>query len=77
MFQGNIASIDPRTTKQINLMFEQGAQLPREHPRLEGGASTVLYLRFADRMDVAKKKEGPAGGHPGVDRAEVLVNRSG
>jgi hypothetical protein len=36
MFEGNIASIDPRTKRQVNLMSHQGAKLPGEHPLLEG-----------------------------------------
>lgn len=57
MFQGNIASIDPRTKKQVNLMFHQGAKLPGTHPLLEGGAGTVRYMRFDDVADVTKKRK--------------------
>jgi hypothetical protein len=37
-------------------MFHQGAKLPGRHPRLEGGAGTVRYLRFTDPADVKAKK---------------------
>lgn len=56
VFEGNMASIDPRTKKHVNLMFHQGAALPGKHPALEGGGGTVRYLRFADLDEVAAKK---------------------
>ena len=56
VFEGNIASIDPRSKKHVSLMFHQGAKLPGTHPTLEGGGATVRYLRFADEADVKKKR---------------------
>jgi hypothetical protein len=55
-FQGNIASIDPRTKRYVNLMFHQGAALPGEHPALEGGGATVRYMQFADLEAVSSKR---------------------
>src|SRR5262245_15509297 len=57
VFEGNIASIDPRTKKQVSLMFHQGAALPGKHPLLEGGGATVRYLRFDDLEDVGRKRK--------------------
>jgi hypothetical protein len=51
-FNGNMASIDPRSKKHVQLMFHQGAMLPGEHPRLDGGGGTVRYMRFADAAAV-------------------------
>jgi hypothetical protein len=56
VFQGNIASIDPRTKKHVNLLFHKGASLPGNHPHLEGGGDTVRYMRFADLEDVKANK---------------------
>jgi hypothetical protein len=56
IYEGNMASIDPRSKKHVQLMFHQGASLPGRHPRLEGGGGTVRYLRFADLADVKAKK---------------------
>jgi hypothetical protein len=56
VFEGNMASIDPRSKKHVQLMFHQGAKLPGKHPRLEGGGGTVRYLRFADPDDVKAKR---------------------
>jgi len=57
MFQGNIASIEPRSKKQVSVLFHQGAELPGKHPKLEGGGGTVKYLRFADEADVERKRK--------------------
>jgi hypothetical protein len=56
VFQGNMASIDPRTKKHVNLTFHLGATLPGKHPQLEGGGATVRYMRFADSDDVQAKR---------------------
>jgi hypothetical protein len=58
VFEGNIASIEPRSKKQVSVLFHQGAKLPGRHPQLEGGGGTVRYLRFADEADVARKRAG-------------------
>ena len=58
MFEGNIASIDPRTKKDVNLMFHQGANLPAKHPLLEGGAETVRFMRFESAANVTEKRKG-------------------
>lgn len=57
VFGGNIASIEPRSKKQVSVLFHQGAKLPGNHPRLEGGGGTVKYLRFADEADVKRKRK--------------------
>jgi hypothetical protein len=56
VFEGNIASIDPRSKKHVSLMFHQGAKLPGTHPELEGGGATVRYMRFVDEADVERKR---------------------
>jgi len=56
VFEGNMASIDPRSKKHVQLMFHQGAALPGKHPRLEGGGGTVRYMRFEGPDEVEAKK---------------------
>jgi hypothetical protein len=56
VLEGNMASINPRSKKEVQLMFHQGAKLPGKHPRLEGGGGTVRYMRFADLADAKAKK---------------------
>lgn len=52
MFEGNMASFNPRTKSHVSLMFHTGASIPGEHPRLEGGGDTARYMRFEDVSDV-------------------------
>ena len=56
MYEGNLASIDPRSKKHVGLMFHKGAALAGKHPQLEGGGGTVRYMRFADIRDVTAKR---------------------
>lgn len=56
MFEGNMASINPRSKKNVQLMFHTGAKLPGKHPRLEGGGGTARYMSFADAADAKAKK---------------------
>jgi SAM-dependent methyltransferase len=56
MFEGNIASIDPKAKRHVSLLFHQGATIPGKHPALEGGGTTARYMRFADAGEVAAMK---------------------
>ncbi len=53
MFEGNMASFNPRSKKHASLMFHTGASIPGHHPRLTGGGETARYLTFADVDEVA------------------------
>lgn len=57
VFEGNIASIEPRAKKHVSVLFHQGASLPGKHPKLEGGGGTVRYMRFTDLNDVKAKQK--------------------
>ena len=52
MYQGNMASFNPRTKSHVSLMFHTGASIPGDHPRLEGGGETARYMKFVDLADV-------------------------
>jgi hypothetical protein len=52
MYEGNMASINPRTKAHVSLMFHTGATIPGVHPRLEGGGETARYMKFTDLADV-------------------------
>jgi hypothetical protein len=52
MYEGNMASFNPRTKSHVSLMFHTGANIPGKHPRLEGGGETARYMKFADIDDV-------------------------
>ena len=52
MYEGNMASFNPRTKAHVSLMFHTGASIPGDHPRLEGGGEVARYMKFADLEDV-------------------------
>lgn len=52
IYEGNMASFNPRTKAHVSLMFHTGASIPGDHPRLEGGGETARYMRFADLAEV-------------------------
>jgi hypothetical protein len=52
MYEGNMASLNPRTKAHVSLMFHTGASIPGDHPRLEGGGETARYMKFSDLADV-------------------------
>ncbi len=52
MYEGNMASFNPRTKAHVSLMFHTGASIPGDHPRLEGGGETARYMKFLDIDDV-------------------------
>lgn len=55
MYEGNIASFNPRSKKHASLMFHTGAHIPGEHAILEGGGDTARYATFTDLDDVTAK----------------------
>jgi hypothetical protein len=46
-YKGNIASFTPSKTF-LSVMFHRGAEIPGDHPRLEGEGKLVRTMRFAD-----------------------------
>jgi hypothetical protein len=46
-YKGNIASFNP-SKNLVSIMFHRGAEIPGEHPRLEGDGTLVRTTRFAD-----------------------------
>ena len=45
-FRGNIASFNP-SKNVVSIMFHRGAEIPGDHPRLEGDGKLVRTMRFA------------------------------
>jgi len=56
MYEGNMASFNPRTKAHVSLMFHTGASIPGDHPRLEGAGDVARYMRFSDLADVEETK---------------------
>ncbi len=52
MYEGNMASFNPRTKAHVSLMFHTGASIPGDHPRLIGGGDTARYMKFEGLEDV-------------------------
>jgi hypothetical protein len=50
-FKGNIASFNP-SKKLVSIMFHRGAEIPGDHPRLEGDGKLVRTMRFTGPEDL-------------------------
>ena len=50
-YQGNIVSFNP-AKKLVSLLFHRGAEIPGDHPRLDGDGKLARTMRFADLADV-------------------------
>jgi hypothetical protein len=46
-YKGNIASFNP-SKRFVSILFHRGAEIPGEHPRLEGDSRLTRTMRFAD-----------------------------
>jgi hypothetical protein len=55
-FKGNIASFNP-SKDVVSIMFHRGAEIPGNHPRLEGEGKLVRTMRFTDLKDVQSGRE--------------------
>ncbi len=53
-YQGNIFSFNP-AKKFVSLLFHTGAQIPGDHPALEGDTETARVMRFSDAEDVERR----------------------
>jgi hypothetical protein len=56
VYRGNLASFYPKSKAHASLMFHRGAEIPGEHPRLEGSGdvSRVLKIASLDEAEAAK-----------------------
>jgi hypothetical protein len=54
-YRGNIASFNP-SKRLLSIMFHRGAEIPGEHPRLEGDGTLVRTMRFADLDQLEARK---------------------
>jgi hypothetical protein len=57
MYRGNIASFNPGAKAHVSVLFHRGAEIPGDHPLLEGGGDVARYARFDSLEDVAAKRE--------------------
>jgi uncharacterized protein YdhG (YjbR/CyaY superfamily) len=56
IFNGNLASFNPRSKKHVSLMFHVGAMIPGAHPKLEGTGDTARFMSFPDLAAVQSAK---------------------
>jgi hypothetical protein len=56
-YKGNIASINPAAKAFVSLMFHRGAEIPGDHPELQGGGDVARYMRFESPADVASRRD--------------------
>jgi hypothetical protein len=61
MYEGNLASIDPKARKHVAVLFHRGAEIPGEHPLLQGEGKLARYARFGDLASVAAGREELTG----------------
>ena len=57
MFEGNLASIDPKAKKHVAVLFHRGAEIPGDHPILEGEGKLARYARFPDMGAVESRRD--------------------
>lgn len=55
VFEGNIASFNP-SKRVISIMFHRGAEIPGDHPLLEGAGKLVRTMRFAGVEEVEARR---------------------
>lgn len=56
VYQGNLASFQPRSKRFVSILFHEGASIPGDHPILEGETAHARYARLADADEVARRR---------------------
>ncbi|HSS94757.1 MAG TPA: DUF1801 domain-containing protein [Candidatus Dormibacteraeota bacterium] len=51
-YEGDLVSLVQAQSKNINLMFNNGAKIPGKFPHLEGNGPNARFMRFADMAEV-------------------------
>jgi hypothetical protein len=51
-FRGNLASFQPKAKQFVSLLFHRGAEIPGDHPRLEGDSPLARVMRFTSEAEV-------------------------
>jgi hypothetical protein len=50
-YKGNIVSFNP-SKRFVSLLFHRGAEIPGDHPRLEGDGRLARTMRFGDAAEL-------------------------
>ncbi len=56
MYKGNLATLNPKSKRFVNLFFQTGAAIPDGHGILEGDAKEVRVAHFHDMKDIETKE---------------------
>src|ERR687895_2857072 len=62
-YEGNIASFNP-SKRFVSLLFHRGAEIPGNHPRLEGDGRLARTMRFADADELEAGRAVLPAPHP-------------
>jgi len=55
-FEGNIASFNP-AKRFVSLLFHRGAEIPGDHPLLEGEGKLARTARFSDMNEIEERQD--------------------
>lgn len=55
-YKGNLASFQPKAKQFVSLLFHRGAEIPGDHPELEGDSALARVMRFPDAAAVEAKR---------------------
>ena len=55
-YRGNLASFFPKSKQHASLMFHLGAQIPGDHPRLEGTTPTSRVMKISSVAEANKAR---------------------
>jgi hypothetical protein len=58
MYEGNLASIDPKAKKHAAVLFHRGAEIPGDHLLLQGEGKLARYARYPDLASVDAGRDG-------------------
>lgn len=56
VFEGNIASFQPKAKRFASLMFHRGSEIPGSYPSLKGSGRLVRTMQFASPSEVEGHK---------------------
>ena len=51
VYRGNMMSFQPRAKQFASLLFHEGASIPGDFPRLQGGGDHARYMQVTDLAD--------------------------
>ena len=75
-FEGNIATIPPRTKKAVQLFFQQGALIGARYGVLEGDGDQVRTINFKDKAEIAPQKSRSRQSHQGLDQTQRRLSHA-